>query len=88
MPIQFTPFLGILAGAVGTLLLIAIVIILIIRFKYRDRSNNQQQEPSMKSGLNRDTSSDEYLPMGKPSDPDIICPNSFRCKYLKSIDKK
>lgn len=78
VPIEFTPFLGILAGAVGTLLLIAIVIILIIRHKYRDRPTNPQPEPNMKSGIHREADSQEYLPMSKSSDPDVICANKFR----------
>ena len=82
MPIEFTPFLGILAGAVGTLLLIAIVIILIIRHKYRDRPTNPQPEPNMKSGIHREADSQEYLPMSKSSDPDVICANKFRGKFI------
>jgi len=78
VPIEFTPFLGILAGAVITLLLIAIVIILIIRCKYRERPNNQQPEPNMKTGIHNEADSQEYLPMSRPSDPDVISASKSR----------
>jgi hypothetical protein len=35
VPLQFTPFLGILAGIVLTLLIIILAIILVIRLKYK-----------------------------------------------------
>ena len=83
MPIQFTPFLGILAGAVITLLLIAVVIILIIRCKYRERPSTSH--PDTKPGRPAQAESQEYLPMSGPSDPDVISANISRGKYYHGM---
>ena len=57
VPLQFTPFLGILAGIILTLLFIVLVIIFVIRLKYKynkrcpsvTRCSENDQEPKYKS---------------------------------------
>ena len=78
MPIEFTPFLGILAGAVITLLVIVIVIIVIIRCKYSDRQHGAQ---NIKTGINSEADSQEYLPMNRQPHPDVVSGNKLRGKY-------
>ena len=39
VPIQFTPFLGVLAGTAITLLIIVIVVVMVIRLKHKRRTN-------------------------------------------------
>ena len=75
MPIEFTPFLGILAGAVITLLVIAFVIIVIIRCKYRAR---RDEEPNIKTAINSETDRREYLHMNRQPHPDVISGNKSR----------
>ena len=41
VPLEFTPFLGILVGVVLTLVLVAFVVILILRIKYQQSHHNR-----------------------------------------------
>ena len=41
VPLEFTPFLGILIGVVLTLVLVAFVVILILRIKYQQSHHNR-----------------------------------------------
>lgn len=75
VPIEFTPFLGILAGAVITLLVIVTVIIVIIRCKYSDRHHGAQ---NIKTGINSEADSQEYLPMNRQPHPDVVSGNKSR----------
>ena len=77
MPIEFTPFLGILAGAVITLLVIVIVIIVIIRCKYSD---TQRAEQNIKTEIKSEADSQEYLPINRQPHPDVISGNKSRGK--------
>ena len=75
MPIEFTPFLGILAGAVITLLVIAFVIIVIIRCKYRER---RDEEANIKTAIKSEIDSQEFLPVNRQPHPDVISGNKSR----------
>jgi len=85
VPIQFTPFLGILAGAVVTLLVLAVVVILLIRYKYSQGSDHHLTgQDTRDTGLDtctrdksRQTSSETpFVPVCRQNKPDIISPTS------------
>ena len=81
MPIEFTPFLGILAGAVITVVMLAIVIIVVIRCKCSDR---QHGEATIKTGINSEAENKEYLPISRQQHPDVIIGNNSRGKHSEA----
>ena len=72
MPLQFTPFLGILAGIIATLIILILTVIIVIKIKYKygkiisGNSSSQSEQDncnykSFKFDASGSTSGDKYL---------------------------
>ena len=67
MPLEFTPFLGILAGIAFTLLLSTLAILTIIRLKYRGKVATPSATPT--TALPSQADEEEYYPSPRPLRP-------------------
>ena len=58
--------------------MLAIVTIVVIRCKCSDR---QHGKATIKTGVNSEADSQEYLPMNRQPHPDVVSGNKLRGKY-------
>ena len=83
MPLQFTPFLGILAGIIVTLIILILTVIIVIKIKYK---YGKELNSSRSSG-NSETESSEsshYKSFKFDSEKNFVTPDSFHSDSSQS----
>ena len=84
VPLQFTPFLGILAGIVVTLIILILTVIIVIKIKYKYGKQLNTSNPSESSEADNKSDCSHYKSFKFDSDKQFLSTESYNSECSSS----